>query len=81
MFPYVNNKHIEKKQHHIILPSCAAWFNFDTVHEIEKRALPEWFNVKKVGTVGAPPSTAATAVVDLGGFRKVRGSRSARSCT
>lgn len=27
----------------IILPSCAQWFNFDDIHEIELKALPEFF--------------------------------------
>jgi hypothetical protein len=27
----------------IILPSCAQWFNFEDIHEIEMKALPEFF--------------------------------------
>jgi hypothetical protein len=27
----------------IIIPSCAQWFKFDEIHEIEMRALPEFF--------------------------------------
>lgn len=27
----------------VILPSCASWFNFEEIHEIEMKALPEYF--------------------------------------
>jgi hypothetical protein len=27
----------------IILPTCTQWFNFDQIHEIETKALPEFF--------------------------------------
>ena len=30
--------------HHIIIPSYAAWFDYNSIHAIEKRALPEFFN-------------------------------------
>jgi len=32
--------------HHIIVPSYAAWFDYNAIHAIEKRGLPEFFNVK-----------------------------------
>ena len=35
---------LEQQQHHIILPSSAAWFDYDSMSEIEMRALPEFFN-------------------------------------
>lgn len=28
---------------HIIIPSCSQWFKFDEIHEIEQKALPEFF--------------------------------------
>lgn len=28
----------------VIIPSYAAWFSTSTIHEIEKKALPEFFN-------------------------------------
>ncbi|CCH40673.1 Chromatin structure-remodeling complex protein [Wickerhamomyces ciferrii] len=28
----------------IIIPSFASWFEFDSIHEIEKKSLPEFFN-------------------------------------
>jgi hypothetical protein len=28
---------------HIIIPSCSQWFKFDDIHEIEQKALPEFF--------------------------------------
>ena len=30
--------------HHIIVPSYSAWFDYNGIHSIEKRALPEFFN-------------------------------------
>jgi hypothetical protein len=30
----------------IILPTCAQWFSFDEIHEIEMKALPEFFTGK-----------------------------------
>jgi SWI/SNF related-matrix-associated actin-dependent regulator of chromatin subfamily C len=35
-----------EQTHHIIVPSYAAWFDYTALHEIEKRALPEFFNQK-----------------------------------
>ncbi|XP_066976959.1 SWI/SNF complex subunit SMARCC2-like isoform X1 [Macrobrachium rosenbergii] len=32
--------------HHIIVPSYAAWFDYNAIHAIEKRGLPEFFNGK-----------------------------------
>ncbi len=35
-----------EQTHHIIVPSYSAWFDYTCIHEIEKRALPEFFTVK-----------------------------------
>jgi SWI/SNF related-matrix-associated actin-dependent regulator of chromatin subfamily C len=35
-----------EQTHHIIVPSYAAWFDYTAIHEIEKRALSEFFNGK-----------------------------------
>lgn len=35
-----------EQTHHIIVPSYSAWFDYACVHEIEKRALPEFFTAK-----------------------------------
>lgn len=32
--------------HHIIVPSYSAWFDYNAIHAIEKRGLPEFFNSK-----------------------------------
>ncbi|KAM6959181.1 SWI/SNF complex subunit SMARCC1b [Aplochiton taeniatus] len=37
---------ITEQTHHIIIPSYASWFNYNSIHQIEKRALPEFFNGK-----------------------------------
>uniref|UniRef100_A0A8C7I263 SWI/SNF related BAF chromatin remodeling complex subunit C1 n=1 Tax=Oncorhynchus kisutch TaxID=8019 RepID=A0A8C7I263_ONCKI len=38
---------VTEQTHHIIIPSYAAWFDYNCIHEIERRALPEFFNVRK----------------------------------
>lgn len=35
-----------EQQHEIIIPSYAAWYSMTTVHDLEKKALPEFFNSK-----------------------------------
>lgn len=37
---------VTEQTHHIIVPSYSAWFEYNAVHTIEKRALPEFFNSK-----------------------------------
>ncbi|KAM9722644.1 SWI/SNF complex subunit SMARCC1 isoform 2-T2 [Menidia menidia] len=37
---------VTEQTHHIIIPSYAAWFDYNCIHEIERRALPEFFNGK-----------------------------------
>ena len=33
-----------EQTHHIIVPSYTAWFHYSSIHAIERRALPEFFN-------------------------------------
>lgn len=35
---------VTEQTHHIIVPSYSSWFDYNSIHEIEKRALPEFFN-------------------------------------
>ena len=37
---------VTEQTHHIIVPSYSAWFDYNAIHSIEKRALPEFFNGK-----------------------------------
>ncbi|ELU01612.1 hypothetical protein CAPTEDRAFT_182223 [Capitella teleta] len=37
---------VTEQTHHIIIPSYAAWFDYNSIHAIERRALPEYFNAK-----------------------------------
>lgn len=37
---------IAEQTHHVIIPSYTSWFNNNSIHSIEKRALPEFFNGK-----------------------------------
>ena len=37
---------VTDQTHHIIVPSYAAWFDYNACHAIERRALPEYFNTK-----------------------------------
>ncbi|XP_032831421.2 SWI/SNF complex subunit SMARCC2-like isoform X2 [Petromyzon marinus] len=36
----------EQQTHHIIIPSYTSWFEYNSIHAIERRALPEFFNSK-----------------------------------
>lgn len=35
-----------EQTHHIVVPSYTAWFDYNGIHAIERRALPEFFNGK-----------------------------------
>lgn len=37
-------KYIAVQTHEIIIPSYAAWFELGSIHDIERRSLPEFFN-------------------------------------
>ena len=37
---------LPEQTRHIVIPSYAAWFDYNSVHAIERRALPEFFNGK-----------------------------------
>ena len=37
---------VTEQTHHIIVPSYSSWFDYNALHSIEKRALPEFFNGK-----------------------------------
>lgn len=41
---YQDEDNVTEQTHHIIVPSYSAWFDYNAVHEVEKRALPEFFN-------------------------------------
>lgn len=37
---------VTEQTHHIVVPSYSAWFDYNSIHVVEKRALPEFFNGK-----------------------------------
>ncbi|XP_073965215.1 uncharacterized protein [Choristoneura fumiferana] len=37
---------VTDQTHHIVVPSYSAWFDYNSIHTIEKRAMPEFFNGK-----------------------------------
>lgn len=37
---------VTEQTHHIVVPSYSAWFDYNSIHTIEKRALSEFFNGK-----------------------------------
>lgn len=39
-------ENVTEQTHHIIMPSYTSWFNNNSIHSIEKRSLPEFFNGK-----------------------------------
>ena len=34
------------QSHNIVIPSYSSWFNYNSIHAIEKRSLPEFFSGK-----------------------------------
>lgn len=42
----IEDNNVTEQTHHIIIPSYSAWFDYNSVHIVEKRALPEFFNGK-----------------------------------
>lgn len=42
----VEDNNVTEQTHHIIIPSYSAWFDYNSIHIVEKRALPEFFNAK-----------------------------------
>jgi SWI/SNF related-matrix-associated actin-dependent regulator of chromatin subfamily C len=38
------NSHLVAQTHQIILPSYSTWFDLQTVHPLEKKSVPEFFN-------------------------------------
>lgn len=41
-----DDSNVTEQTHHIIVPSYSAWFDYNSIHVVEKRALPEFFNAK-----------------------------------
>ena len=37
-------KYLAAQTHEVIIPSYSAWFDMSTIHPVEQRALPEFFN-------------------------------------
>ena len=37
---------VTEQTHHIIIPSYASWFDYNSIHAVERRGLPEFFNSK-----------------------------------
>ncbi|CAH1775427.1 unnamed protein product, partial [Owenia fusiformis] len=44
--PEEPEENVTEQTHHIIIPSYTGWFDYNGVHAIERRALPEFFNSK-----------------------------------
>jgi len=41
-----HDDNLPEQTRHIVIPSYAAWFDYNSIHAIERRALPEYFNGK-----------------------------------
>ncbi|XP_057293184.1 SWI/SNF complex subunit SMARCC2-like isoform X2 [Hydractinia symbiolongicarpus] len=41
-----HDDNLPEQTRHIVIPSYAAWFDYNSIHAIERRALPEFFNGK-----------------------------------
>ncbi|KAI8619309.1 hypothetical protein BC830DRAFT_1226211 [Chytriomyces sp. MP71] len=44
VFPVPRSQALAKQTHEIVVPSHAAWFSFDSIHNVERKLLPEFFN-------------------------------------
>ena len=44
--PISGEDNVTEQTHHIIIPSYASWFDYNAIHCIEKRGLPEFFNMQ-----------------------------------
>ncbi|XP_063952761.1 SWI/SNF complex subunit SMARCC2-like isoform X1 [Lytechinus pictus] len=44
--PDIHEDNVTEQTHHIVVPSYSAWFDYNSIHAIERRALPEFFNTK-----------------------------------
>ncbi|KAI8842839.1 SWIRM domain-containing protein [Chytriomyces cf. hyalinus JEL632] len=44
IFPIPRAQSLAKQTHEIVIPSHSTWFSFDTIHSIERKSLPEFFN-------------------------------------
>nr|CAD7594301.1 unnamed protein product [Timema genevievae] len=56
---------VTEQTHHIIIPSYSAWFDYNSIHMVEKRALPEFFNGSYFGLLSV--GFARSAIVDYPG--------------
>ena len=43
---------VTEQTHYIIVPPYSAWFDYNGIHSVEKRALPEFFNGRNKSKVG-----------------------------
>ncbi|CAG9832537.1 unnamed protein product [Diabrotica balteata] len=43
---YGQDRIVIAQEHHIVIPSYSAWFDHHSIHAVEKRAVPEFFNGK-----------------------------------
>ncbi|XP_050511747.1 SWI/SNF complex subunit SMARCC2-like [Diabrotica virgifera virgifera] len=43
---YEQDRIVIDQEHHIIIPSYSSWFDYHTIHAVEKRAVSEFFNGK-----------------------------------
>lgn len=41
-----SDDNVTEQANHIIIPSYSAWFDYNSIHAVERRALPEFFNGK-----------------------------------
>jgi hypothetical protein len=51
------------------MPACASWFSLTGVHEIEKKALGEWFRTRKQSSSA---SVSALLISEGGTVREER---------
>lgn len=40
----VSSGNVIEQTHYIVIPSYASWFDYNAIHQLEKRGIPEFFN-------------------------------------
>jgi len=71
---------VTEQTHHIIVPSYSAWFDYNSIHVIEKRAMPEFFNSKNKSKTPEIYTAYRTSTSDRRSRRALR-ANCARSST
>ena len=46
--PQKEDEYATEQTNYIVVPSYSAWFDYNGIHAVEKRGLPEFFNTRNI---------------------------------